>query len=118
MERLRGAFELAAEVPAELRTEPASQTIAGITLRPGTWTVLWHSIMWQYLDDDQKAAIEAGVATLGAAATESARFAHVSLELVKLTSDTPVEMQTWPGGTRRVLGSAPPHGIPVTWAGW
>jgi hypothetical protein len=115
MERLRGAFELAAEVPAELRTEPASQTIAGITLEPGTWTVLWHSIMWQYLDDDQKAAIDAGVAALGAAATESARFAHVSLELVKLTSDTPVEMQTWPGGARSVLGKAPPHGIPVTW---
>ena len=34
-ERLRGAFELAARVPAELRREAASQTIAAITLEPG-----------------------------------------------------------------------------------
>lgn len=116
-ERLRGACDLAAQVPAELRTEPADQTIAGIKLEPGTWTVLWHSIMRQYLSEEQAAAIDAGIAALAQAATPAARFAHVSLELVRGTPDTPVELVTWPGGTRRRLGTAPPHGVPVTWFG-
>jgi hypothetical protein len=115
LERLRGALELAAQVTADLRMEPASSTIAQVGLVPGTWTVLWHSIMYQYLDDSEAAAVAAGVAALGAAATQDAGFAHVSLELVKGTRDTPVELVTWPGGERRVLGTAPPHGLPVTW---
>jgi len=117
LSRLRGALDLAAEVPAELRREPASATISAISLQSGTWTVLWHSIMYQYLDQAESAAIAARVAELGSAATDSARFAHVSLELVKGTPDTPVEVVTWPGGKRRRLGTAPPHGLPVTWAG-
>ena len=115
LERLRGACELAAQIPADLRQEPASATIARIKPEPGTWTVLWHSIMRQYLDPEQIAEVAEGVAALGAAATESARFAHVTLELIRGTPDTPIEVTTWPGGVQRRLGTAPPHGIPVTW---
>jgi hypothetical protein len=114
--RLRGACDLAGQIPADLRAEPASDLIAGLNLEPGTWTVLWHSIMRQYLIPDQETAIDDGIAELGATATSQARFAHISLELVKGTADTPVEVVTWPGGERRLLGTAPPHGIPVTWA--
>lgn len=115
--RLRGACQLAAEIPAEMRTEPASETVSRSTLEPGTWTVLWHSIMRQYLSPEQKEAIDAGIEALGGQATNSARFAHVSLELVRGTTDTPVELITWPGRVTRRLGAAPPHGLPVTWSG-
>jgi hypothetical protein len=114
-DRLRGACDLAAQIPADLRTESAIDTIAGIKLEPGTWTVLWHSIMWQYLGLEQQIAIRSAIETVGAAATGSARFAHVYLELVSGSADTPVEMVTWPGGAARRLGTASPHGIPVTW---
>jgi hypothetical protein len=115
LERLRGACDLAAQIPAELRRESASETIACISLEPGTWTVLWHSIFQQYLDDEQIREMADGVTGLGATATESARFAHVTLELVRRGPDTPVEVTTWPGGARRVIGTALPHGIPVNW---
>ena len=115
-ERLRGALDLAARIPAELRAEPASATVAGISLEHGTWTVLWHSIFRQYLDADQVSELADAVAAVGARATRTAGFAYVTLELVRGTPDTPVEMTTWPGGVRRRLGTAPPHGIPVTWA--
>lgn len=115
LRRLRGAIELAARVPAELRDEPASATLASVSPEPGCWTVLWHSIMHQYLDAEQIAAVAAGVAALAAAATGEARFAHVSFEPVRGSADTPVELVTWPDGVRRRLGTAPPHGIPVTW---
>ena len=115
LKRLRGAFEIAEQVPAELRQEPAAETIARTSLEPGTWTVLWHSIFQQYLDAAEVRELEEGVARLGSEATGSAKFAHVTLELVKTGPDTPVEVTTWPGGTRRVLGTALPHGIPVNW---
>jgi hypothetical protein len=115
LDRLRGACDLAARIPADLRREAAAETIAGLSLEPGTWTVLWHSIFQQYLDADQIRELADGVAGLGGTATESARFAHVTLELAKPGPDTPVEVTTWPGGTRRVIGTALPHGIPVTW---
>ncbi len=115
--RLRGALDLAADVPADLRTEPASRTIARIGLEPGTWTVVWHSIMHQYLSTDEADALAAGIARLGAAADDSARFAHLTFELIRDSATTPAELVTWPGGVRRRLGTAPAHGVPVTWGG-
>jgi len=114
--RLRGALVLASQVHADLRAEPASVTLARTALEPGTWTVLWHSVMRHYLDPAEASALDAGVAALAGAATPASRFAHVSLELAPGTPDAPVELVTWPGGRRRRLGTAPPHGIPVTWA--
>ena len=112
--RLRGAFVLAEEVPAELRAESASATLARTELVPGSWTVLWHSIFRQYLSEDQRAELTSGVAALGATATPSARFAYLYLEQSR-AGGCPVTLETWPGGHRRVLGSAPAHGLPVHW---
>jgi len=112
--RLRGAFILAEEVPAELRAESASATLARTELVPGTWTVLWHSIFRQYLSDAQRTELASGVAALGATATPSARFAYLYLEQSR-AGGCPVTLETWPGGHRRILGSAPAHGLPVHW---
>lgn len=114
--RLRGALDLAADVPADLRTEPASRTVSRVGLEAGTWTVLWHSIMAQYLSAEETAALAAGVATLGAAASSSARFGYLTLEFASGGGAAPpAELTTWPGGQRRRLGTAPAHGVPVTW---
>jgi hypothetical protein len=114
LSRLRGAFEVAKHVPAELRAEPASVTLARTQLVPGTWTVLWHSIFRQYLSEVQRTELADGVAALAASANSSARFAYLYLEQSR-AGGCPVTLTTWPGGQRRVLGSAPAHGIPVRW---
>jgi len=114
LERLRGAIILAQSVPADLRREPATGTLARTALTDGSWTVLWHSIFRQYLGQEQRAELAAGVAALAAAATPSARFAYLYLEQSR-AGGCPVTLTTWPGGRQRVLGVAPPHGIPVTW---
>jgi len=113
--RLRGALAVAGHVPAELRTESATQTVNRIGLVPGTWTVVWHSIFRQYLDEAQRAELADGVAALGAAATPRARFAYLYLEQSS-SGGCPVVLTTWPGGERQVLGTASPHGIPVRWS--
>ena len=112
--RLRGALAIAAEVSADLRAESASDTLDRISLAHGTWTVLWHSIFRQYLDEQQRADLTARIEALGAAATGKARFAHLSLEQSR-AGGCPVSLTTWPGGQRRILGSAPAHGLPVHW---
>jgi hypothetical protein len=112
--RLRGAFALAAELPAELRAEPASVTLERTHLVSGAWTVLWHSIFRQYLDERQRAELADGVAALGAVATTEAPFAYVYLEQSR-AGGCPVTLTTWPGGRQRVLGYAPAHGLPVRW---
>lgn len=114
--RLRGAIGLAAAIPAEVHRESATATLARTLLADGTWTVLWHSIFRQYLDTAQRAELAAGVAGLGAAATATARFAYLYLEQSS-SGGCPVTLTTWPGGHRRVIGHAPPHGLPVTWGG-
>ena len=118
LQRLCGALAVAAQFPADLRQEAASDTLRRTVLADGTWTVLWHSIVRQYLDEVQRAAVAERVAELGAAATPSARFAWLALEPHRPTPDGEclVTLTTWPGGEHRVLGTAPPHGLPVTWS--
>lgn len=114
LRRLRGAFQVAERVPADLRTESASDTVGRTVLTAGSWTVLWHSIFRQYLTETQRAELADGVALLGARATPAARFAYVYLEQSR-AGGCPVTLVTWPGGRRRVLGTAPAHGLPVRW---
>jgi len=114
LSRLRGALTIAAEVPAELRAESASATLDHTDLVPGTWTVLWHSIFRQYLNERQREELADAVAALGALATPDARFAYLYLEQSR-AGGCPVTLVTWPGARQRVLGSAPAHGLPVRW---
>lgn len=119
-DRLRAALDVARRVPAPVHRCGAADLVARLDVRPGVVTVLWHSVMWQYVGGPERAAVRAHLARLGAAATARAPFAHLRFEpqpdgaggavfLVRLT--------TWPGGEDAVLGQAPPHGVPVVWDG-
>ena len=101
-------------MPADLRAESATATIARTELADGSWTVVWHSIFRQYLDEAQRTELADGVARLGATATGRARFAYLYLEQAR-AGGCPVILTTWPGGETQVLGAASPHGIPVRW---
>lgn len=117
--RLEGALQLAAKTPIDLRQESASQTLARVDVAHGSWLVLWHSVMWQYLESAEQAAVEQRIAEMASSSSQTARFAHLSLEPRRRTPDSHheflVTLTTWPGGVQRVLGVAAPHGIPTTW---
>jgi hypothetical protein len=119
LERLRGAFRVAADVPAVVTRAGAAQLLAGIELRAGTVTVVWHSIMWQYVGAAERAEAEGRMAALGASASVEAPFARLTLEPRRQPGEpdevVAVTLQAWPGGAERVLGTAPAHGPPVTW---
>ncbi|MFB6724505.1 DUF2332 domain-containing protein [Kribbella sp. NPDC056345] len=114
--RLRGALAIAREVPADLRRADAVSFVRGLELSEGHLTVLWHSIMWTYLSKEDQAAVDAALADLGAQAGESTPLARLRLEPPGEWGDEfLVELQTWPGGARRVLGHADPHGQGLVW---
>jgi hypothetical protein len=117
--RLRGAFEVADRVPVDVRVADAATMLRSVELEDGATTVLWHSVMWQYLGADEKRSALERIGDLGAAASGSRRFAHLSLEQQRRAPEADREflvvLQTWPRGERRVLGTAAPHGVPAVW---
>jgi hypothetical protein len=119
LERLRGAIAIARRVPAPLRRDNAVDAVAALSVTTDALTVLWHSIMWQYLSADDQAAVLAGVDALGAQARTDAPFAHLMLEPARRTPDSPVEFavraRCWPSGDDTLLGTCSPHGPPVNW---
>ena len=81
--------------------------------------MVWHSVMWQYLDPDDRARAEKRLLELGSQASDDAGFARLLLEPRRRTPGAEHEflvvLQTWPGGEQRLLGTAAPHGVPTTW---
>ncbi len=119
IERLRGALSLVQQHPPDVRRQGAGDFVDGIDLRAGTTTVLWHSVMWQYLPRAEQDRVRARIGQLAEAAGPESPFVHLSLEPTRPTPDSEhrflVVLESWPGGGRRVLGAAAPHGLPVTW---
>ena len=119
LDRLRGAIEIARRIPAHLHRCNAIDALADLDVATGTLTVLWHSIMWQYLSAGEQATVAAEIDALGARATPDAPFAHLTLEPHRRTSEAPVEFavraRSWPGGDDRLLAVCSPHGPPVIW---
>lgn len=119
LDRLRGALALAQQTPAEVRRSAARDFAGRIGLRPGAVTVLWHSVMWQYLDDDEQRDVTAAIERLGAAATDEAPFAHLALEPSRRAPGSDHEflvvLTEWPTGEPRVIGTSRGHGVPTDW---
>lgn len=114
--RLDGAIEVARQLPVELQTADALDVVRSIEPRAGTTTVLWHSVMWQYLDSLTRERIRDHLDRIGTRA--DGPLAHLYLEPERRLPDQRHEMlvvlQTWPGG-REILGTASAHGVPTTW---
>lgn len=119
LERLRAAFAVADAHPVEVRRADAVSFVDDISLVPGAVTVLWHSVMWQYLPAPDQAAVSARIEALGAAASAGSPFAHLAAEPARRTPDSAhtflVTLRMWPGGESRIIGECAAHGIPATW---
>jgi hypothetical protein len=98
-------------LPAQLR-EPV----------PGTVLVVFHSVMWQYLEADTRAALLAALAEAGAAATAHTPLAWLRLE-PNPESYAPAELRLtiWDGSreapTEHFLATTSFHGGPISWRG-
>ena len=111
-ERLRVALDVARAVPVDLRRVGAADLVEGLRLEAGTVTVLWHSVMWQYVAEPERERVREAIERLGGEASPAQRFAHVRFEPAAAgDGHHELSLDTWPGERGRLLGTAPPHGL-------
>ena len=117
LERLRAAIALAAleGVRVEAADALAWATRELAQPRPGRATVLYHSVIWQYLPAATRAALRECIGNAGACATPLAPFAWLAFEPTPHHADFELTLTLWPGGERTVLATAHPHGREVQW---
>jgi hypothetical protein len=119
--RLDAALAVAAEVPVVVdRADAAAWAAEQLAeARPGAATVLYHSIVWQYLPQTTKDGLVAALAAAGASASPASPVAWLRMEPPVDPSDAAeLRLVTWSGGpaTEVVVGRTGYHGDPV-WAG-
>ena len=115
MRLLRGALDVAREVPVTVEEAGAGDWLAERLAEPadGVATVVFHSIVWQYIPHEERDRIRAALAESGERATERAPLAWLRME--PGGEQTELRLTTWPGGEERLLASAGFHGSPLNW---
>lgn len=118
LERLRAAIALAQAERVQVQPSDAlpwlSERLA--LPRPGRTTVLYHSVMWQYMPPPTRDALHALIAEAGARARPDAPLAWLAFEPPAADARMELVLTQWPSGERRVLATAHPHGAWARWA--
>ncbi|MDB5470458.1 MAG: hypothetical protein JWR84_2018 [Caulobacter sp.] len=118
MARLRGAIAVARNVPASLvKADAADWVAANLSSAEGVATVLFHSVMWQYMPQRTQNAVSEAIAAAGAKATRAAPVAHLRVEPDPSREGFPmaVRLTIWPDGRSFHLADVHPHGAWVRW---
>lgn len=117
VERVRGAMRLALQDPPPVDHGDAADWVEAelADLPEGQTTVLYHSWVWNYLPEATRARIRAALDQAGTRAHAGAGLAHLAFEGLAGTDRSALTLTLWPGGQRRVLADAHPHGRWVRW---
>lgn len=115
--RSRRAIDLALALGVRVDTADALDwTRARVRPQPGTATILYHSVFWQYLPAETQHGLAQVIADLGAEATADAPFAWLRYEPPPHNMGImEVRLTLWPGGEDRRLAIVHPHGASVRW---
>ena len=117
-ERLRAALGVAAAHPEPVERLPASAFLERelATPTPGVATVVWHSVVWQYLDPGERRRVDELLDDAGRRATDDAPLMRLSLEPHREDDGAfTLRLTSRPGGDAVVLADAEGHGPPVRW---
>jgi hypothetical protein len=121
LERLRGAIALARENPPTVEAVDAGAW-AAVHAHPvsGAATVLYHSVVWQYLSDETRDALSAAIQVASESATADKPFAWLRMEPVATDMAGPMEVRLtqWPEKRETLIARVHPHGARVEWTGF
>jgi hypothetical protein len=114
-EALRAALELAGRRPVTVEQQDAGEWAERQlrAVRPGLATVIFHSLVIQYLSDATRERLIAAIEAAGRRASEQAPLAWLRMELGGDEAD--VRLSVWPSGEERLVARAGYHGRPVRW---
>jgi hypothetical protein len=113
IERVRAALEIASERRVEVEHVSAAVWVERMLREatPNRVTVLFHSIVEQYLSEEELASFHRSVREAGQRATPAVPLAWLRME--PDGDRAGVWLTLWPGGEDRLLARASYHGTPV-----
>jgi hypothetical protein len=119
---LRAALDVAARMPVTIDRASVDEWLPGQLAAPavGVATVVFHSVVWQYLPDETRSTIVDSLADAGRRATVDAPVAYLRLEPAPETYvPAQLRLTRWPGPAVAdvLLATAGFHLGPVTWLG-
>lgn len=82
---------------------------------PDAATIIFHSIVFFYLDDAVRARVRSLLEQAGEGATPDVPMAWLFLEMED--ERFVVRLRMWPGGEERPLATSTAHGPPIRWLG-
>jgi len=112
---LEAALRAAARDPVTIDRAPAGAWLQARLGEGGfqVATVVFQSLLFQYLDDAERERVRAAVEQAGAAATADAPLAWLRMEPGGDQAD--VRLRTWPDGEDALVARSGYHGRPVRW---
>lgn len=111
--QLEGALEVWRGAPIAVeRADAASWLERTPLVQQGAATIVFHSFVMQFLDDDGRRRFERTLDDAGAQATDQAPLAWVRMEWAGTRAE--IRLRMWPG-QERLLATASPHGRDVRW---
>jgi hypothetical protein len=118
-ERLDAAIAAATERAPDLAEMNAADFVERELAKPqeaGTTRVLMHSIVWQYVPQDQQARVTAAMEAAGARATPERPLAWIALESNRTLLHHGLTARCWPGENHaQNLAAAHAHGAWIEW---
>ncbi|HEX9260069.1 MAG TPA: DUF2332 domain-containing protein, partial [Acidimicrobiales bacterium] len=113
--RLRAAFRVAEAMPVTVDRDDAGEWATARLARSadGVATVVYHSIVLQYLPRPSFVKLREAVLAAGARATPSSPVAWLRMEPAGPVAD--LRLNVWPGRGDEVLATAGYHGQAITW---
>jgi hypothetical protein len=115
MTLLRGALEVARQVPAAIEQAGAGEWLARKLAKPvlGVVTVVFHSVFVQYVARPERERILSVLRNAGRTAAVDAPVVWLRMEPGPAAFE--VRLTAWPGGRERLLATSGPHGRDVRW---
>ncbi len=116
LERLDQALALARPSPLRVERADAADWVSSrlTERRQGVATVLFHSIVWQYIEKGGQERLERAIDAAGRRANVDAPFAWLRME-----PETPkaaaLRLTLWPGGQSLLLADVDYHGSWIRW---
>ena len=118
-ERMDAAIHAASERRPDLVRMNAADFVEAELALPqaeGIVRMLMHSIVWQYVPEDQQARVRAAMEAAGELATPERPLAWVSVEADRTVHRHMLKVRYWPGGGDEVqLAWSHPHGADIEW---
>lgn len=118
LERLQAAIQTMLSQPVVVEACAAADWVPAVlpvTGQPGATRVVFHSIVWSYLDRSSQERIASHLTEVGSASSADGPLAWLRLELAGKDEPAALRLTLWPGGNDELLARVHPHGAWIRW---